>query len=251
MPFDADHVRALVPGRRILWYPAIDSTMHVAARLAAQGCASRTVVGADEQTAGVGRFGRSWHSEADAGLYFSIVLRLPVPGESLPVVTLALGLAVQEAIAQETGLAADLRWPNDVLLHGKKCCGILTQFNDTAVVAGIGINVNHTSFPDRIAAASISLRMASGREHSRENLLVAVLGSIDGCCHVLVEQGREAILRMFAQASSYVSGKRVTVEQDGTMLRGVTAGLDPSGFLILRADDGKEHLILAGGLRPV
>ncbi len=250
MPFDAGLVRERFPERRILWYPSIDSTMHAAARLAAQGCASGTVVGADEQTAGMGRFGRSWHSEKDAGLYFSIVLKLPIAGSSLPAVTLALGLAVQEAIARETGLAADLRWPNDVLLGGKKVCGVLTQLTDTAVVAGIGINVNHESFPEQIASSAASLRMASGRAHSREKLLIALLGSIDSCCRVLVEQGKEAILRMFARGSSYASGKRVAVDVDGAVVTGVTAGLDASGFLILRADDGRERLILAGGVRP-
>ena len=120
--------------------------MTVAARLAREGCASGTVVGADQQTAGIGRAGHSWHSEPGSGLYVSIVLRLALGPESLPLVMLALGLATQHAIADVTGLAPDLRWPNDVLLGEKKCAGILAQMEGDAVIAGIGINVGHSQF---------------------------------------------------------------------------------------------------------
>ena len=156
-----------LPGRRVEWFPSLDSTMTVAARLAREGCASGTVVGADEQTAGIGRAGHSWHSEPEAGLYVSIVLRLALGPESLPLVMLALGLATRDAIADVTGLAPDLRWPNDVLLGEKKCAGILAQMEGDAVIAGIGINVGHASFPPEIAPLATSLRMA-GASVSRE-----------------------------------------------------------------------------------
>ena len=136
-----------LPGRRVQWFESIDSTMIRAAGLAREGCPHGTIIGADEQTAGIGRQGHLWHSEKGAGLYVSIVLRLPVEARALPVVMLALGLAVQEAIAQTTSLAPDLRWPNDVLIGGRKCAGILAQLEGNAIIAGVGINVSQTGFP--------------------------------------------------------------------------------------------------------
>jgi len=224
--------------------------MTIAARLGRDGCASGTIVGADGQVAGIGRHGHTWHSENCAGLYVSIVLRLPLAARDLPILMLALGLGTQEAITQVTGLAADLRWPNDVLLGDRKCAGILAQLDGDAVIAGIGINVNHTQFPSEIAPVATSLFLAGRRSVSREDLLVSLVHSVEGCCRILSEEGSAAILRMFSRASSYVQGRRVRVEQDDRQIEGVTAGLDPSGFLIVRSDDGKETTILAGGVRP-
>ncbi len=116
-----------------------------------------SVVIADEQTAGQGRHGHSWHSAPGAGIYCSIVL------DPAPALTLALGLATVEAIAEATGIACDLRWPNDVMLDGKKCAGILVQLVDGKAIAGIGINVNHTEFPPDLAAEATSLRIVCGR----------------------------------------------------------------------------------------
>jgi BirA family transcriptional regulator, biotin operon repressor / biotin---[acetyl-CoA-carboxylase] ligase len=250
MGFDVDAVRARLPGRRIEWFPSVDSTMTVAARLAREGCASGTAVVADEQTAGVGRHGHSWHSEAGAGLYVSMVLRPPIDAAGLPIVMLALGLAAREAIVETSGLAADLRWPNDVLLGGKKCAGILAQIEDDAIVAGIGINVNHTIFPTEIAVTATSLRMAGAGTVSREELLVALIEAVEEFMHVLAHEGADAILNLFSNVSSYAEGRRVRIEQDGAAIEGVTCGLDAAGFLRVRQDDGTELKILAGGVRP-
>ena len=225
--------------------------MTLAARAARDGCASGTVIGADGQVAGIGRHGHTWHSEAEAGLYVSVVLKPGLGADSLPVMMLALGLATQEAIAETTGLAADLRWPNDVILHGKKCAGILAQLEGTAIVAGIGINVNHAAFPADIEQLATSLRLEGKRGISREDLLVGLLKAVDGSTKILSEQGSAAILDMFTRASSYAQGRRVRVEQNGAMIEGTTCGLDSSGFLVVREDNGKETTILAGGVRPV
>ncbi len=242
MAFDLD--------RRIEWHTTIGSTMTEASRLAAEGAPSGTVVGADEQTAGQGRHGRPWHSEPGSGLYASVILRYQFTPVTLPVVTLALGLAVTDAILKATGLACDLRWPNDVLIQSKKCAGILTQLEGSAIIAGIGINVNHSRFPEELSGIATSLRIATGRTQSRERLLIALLPAIDHYCALLESEGRGPILEMFSRASSYVSGRRVCVDQDGFTLRGTTAGLAESGFLLLRGDDGRDHQIVAGGVRP-
>jgi BirA family transcriptional regulator, biotin operon repressor / biotin---[acetyl-CoA-carboxylase] ligase len=247
---DIERVQSQLANHKIYWHPSVGSTMTEASRLAVEGCESGTVVGADEQTAGQGRYGRAWHSEPGAGLYVSVVLRNSFPVDALPAVTLALGLAASEAILKTCDVSTDLRWPNDVLIQSKKCAGILTQLEGPAIIAGIGINVNHAAFPDELSAIATSLRMATGRVHSREGLLVELVSSVTSYCSLLEQQGREPVLEMFSRASSFVFGRRVYVDQGNAMLHGTTAGLDPSGFLMLRGDDGKRSLILAGGVRP-
>src|SRR5215469_3990082 len=237
-----------LPGRTVEWFESIGSTMIRAAELARDGCAHGTIVGADEQTAGVGRQGRSWHSDKGAGLYVSIVLRLPVESRALPVVMLALGLAAQEAVAQTTSLAPDLRWPNDVLIGGRKCAGILAQWEDEAVIAGIGINVSQTSFPPGLATPATSL-LLEGARVGREELLAALAAAVERLCRVLGEDGPAAILRMFEASSSYARGRRVRVEQEGGEIVGVTRGLNESGFLTVEQDGGKLRKILTGGVR--
>jgi BirA family biotin operon repressor/biotin-[acetyl-CoA-carboxylase] ligase len=248
MPFDLEYVRQNWP-HPVSYFAAIDSTMLEASRLAVAGCEQGTVVVADEQTAGQGRHGRQWHSEPNAGLYVSIVLRPALRADSLPVLTLALGLAAADAIAEATGITCDLRWPNDVMIEGKKVAGILVQLVESAAIAGIGVNVSHTTFPPEIAAEATSLRIVSNHQHSREQLLVALLGAVNRYCSILEQKGRDEILLMFSRRSSYARNKRVRVKQGAAVVEGTTAGLDPSGFLILRKDDGTEQLVLAGGVR--
>jgi BirA family biotin operon repressor/biotin-[acetyl-CoA-carboxylase] ligase len=220
--------------------------MEEAAKLSREGCPSGTAVVAEEQTAGYGRHGRTWHSERGAGLYVSIVLRLPLPAENLPVLSLALGLATAEAIARAADLACDLRWPNDVLIGGKKCAGILVETEGPAFIAGIGINVNHSAFPAELTGLATSLLLASGHPQSKDQLLVRLLESADSFTKMLLNGGPEPVIAMFSRASSYVRGKRVIAGG----LEGITDGLDPSGFLYLRQPSGERTLILAGGVRP-
>lgn len=242
LDFEIERVRERLPGRRIEWFGTTGSTMTVAAELARQGCPSGTIVGADEQSAGMGRHGRSWLSDRGAGLYVSFVLRV----EPSPVIMLALGLAARGAIVETTGLAVDLRWPNDVLVRGHKCAGVLAQLEGNAIIAGIGINVHQTSFPDNLDTPAISLAMA-GAPVAREELLVALACLVESCAR----KGADTILREFAAASSYATAKRVRAERDGRRVEGVTCGLDPSGFLKIREDNGMETVILAGGVRPI
>jgi BirA family biotin operon repressor/biotin-[acetyl-CoA-carboxylase] ligase len=249
MPLDLPSIQSRLPTRQIDWYPQVTSTMTLAADLARSGAPSGTVVGADEQTAGVGRLGRSWNSPSDTGLYVSIVLRLPLPGSAVPLVMLALGLAAKQSIEALTSLAIDLRWPNDVLVDGQKCAGILAHWEGNAIIAGIGINVSQTEFPPGLDTPATSLLLRGARV-KREDLLVELLESIDSFTEVL-SRHTEEILRRFVEASTYAQGRRVRVNQEGRTLEGVTCGLDASGFLLLREDSGAQTTILAGGVRPV
>jgi len=264
MPLDLDMVRAALPGREIVGYDVCGSTMTEAAKLARDGHPSGTVVVAEEQTAGQGRYRRAWHSEPGSGLYPSIVLRIGIPEESAGVLSMMLGLATAEAIARAADIRCDLRWPNDVLIGDRKCAGILVRMEPPALnapagspdsstpafIAGIGINVNHCAFPPELAAIATSLRLAAGRPLAREALLIHLLETVDSFTRMLAEGGKEPILAMFTRASSYVAGKRVIVEQGGQMIEGVTDGLDASGFLYVKRPDGTRAVILAGGVRP-
>lgn len=250
MPFDVEFVRQRLGSRQIEWHETIDTTMRRAAELAAAECPSGCIVGADLQTAGQGRLGRTWHSEPGAGLYTTFILHANVPPARLPVVTLALGLAVADTLRLLGGIEADLRWPNDVMIEDRKIAGILTQLHEDAVLAGIGINVNQASFPTDLAAIATSLLLETGRPHRREPLLVYLAGAIDSYVHTLRTGGVDPILRLFAAASSYASGRRVEVDAPGGVVRGVTAGLTPEGFLRLDSEDGTPVTIHAGGVRP-
>ncbi|BDC51741.1 bifunctional ligase/repressor BirA [Bryobacterales bacterium F-183] len=228
------------------WFDTVSSTMHEAARLADEGCAHGTVVAANEQTAGHGRHGRAWHSEKDAGLYCTFILRpRQLDPANVPVITLALGLAAADAIA----LPCDLRWPNDVLIRNRKVCGILTTLHAGAVLAGIGINANHTAFPPDLEPIATSLRIENnGLPVDRHALLNRLQTAVLSHCAILEEQGPKAIIDLFTRASSYASGRRVRLEDTGET--GITDGLDSAGFLMLKRDDGRRITIYAGGVRP-
>ncbi len=229
--FNADSVRARLPGKRIDWFDTLDSTMIEARRDMQPG----RIVGADEQTAGIGRHGRTWISEAGVGLYVSMVLA----AKPVPIVMLSLGLATRQAMG-----CGDIRWPNDVLVNGKKCAGVLAQLEGDTIIAGIGINVSQTTFPDDLETPATSL-VLEGVRVSREDLLVALVNAVDHFGQLPAEE----TLQQFAEASSYVSGRRVRAEAAGRLVEGVTCGLDPAGFLRVREDNGTETTILAGGVR--
>jgi len=183
------------------------------------------------------------------GIYCSVVLRPALPPSEVLVLSLAAGLAVQAAIQDhDPRVQPDLKWPNDLLIEGKKFCGILTEMNAEVtrvrhVVVGIGINVNQREFPPDLQNVATSLRLATGSEWSRVELCAALLKSLDREYRELTEgpNAKESILRRFSEGSSSVQGARVTVDENGGF-EGVTEGLDPRGFLQVRT---------AGGLRTV
>jgi BirA family transcriptional regulator, biotin operon repressor / biotin---[acetyl-CoA-carboxylase] ligase len=233
----------------------IGSTSLAAMDAAGKGAPEGTVFLAEEQTAGRGRGSHTWHSVRSAGIYCSIVLRPALPPADVLTLSLAAGLAVQSAVEEVGSAKADLRWPNDLLLNGKKFCGILTEMTAEAtrvrhVVVGIGINVNHATFPGSLQSEATSLRMATGSEWSRVELTAALLKSLDREYKLLVSGagGRESILRRFSERSSYVRGMNAHVEENGGF-DGVTEGLDSRGFLQVRTPQGLRT-VLSGTVRP-
>jgi BirA family transcriptional regulator, biotin operon repressor / biotin---[acetyl-CoA-carboxylase] ligase len=247
MRLNIQSIRSQLSARELRYFDTIDTTMREASALAATGAPSGTAVISEEQTAGQGRHGHTWHSEKAAGLYISIILRPKLAAP--PTLTMALGLATAEAITASTGLPCDLRWPNDVLINSKKAAGILAQLTESAAIAGIGINVNHKIFPPELALEATSLRLESGHEQSRERLLLELLPAVDRYAALLADRGPDPILELFTTRSTYATGKRVVVRQGESVLQGTTAGLNAAGFLVVRKDDGSDEIILAGGVR--
>jgi BirA family transcriptional regulator, biotin operon repressor / biotin---[acetyl-CoA-carboxylase] ligase len=247
-------VRGTIFEAEIHHFYKIGSTNTAAMAAAAAGAPEGTVFLAEQQTAGRGRGSNSWHSPRSSGIYCSAILRPALPPADAVVLSLAAGLAVKAAILQiDSQLTPDLKWPNDVLIDGKKVCGILTEMNAEVtrvrfIVVGIGINVNQESFPDGLEA--ISLRQASGREWSRVELVASLLKSLDRAYQEIVagRDARESILRRFAENSSWVRGKSVMVADTGAPIEGITEGLDERGFLRVRAATGLQT-VLSGTVR--
>ena len=216
MRLNVENIRAMCPQNELHYFATIGSTMTEAARLAAGGAPNGTIILAEEQTAGIGRLGRSWQSDAELGIYCSILLRLPVQPGTLPVINLVLGLATAEAIQKSTHVACDLRWPNDVLINEPKVAGILAQLVENCVIAGVGINVNQTSFPADLRTPATSLRIESvGQIQSREDIIINLIESVDTFSSMLATEGPECIVRAFTSASSYALDRRVLIEEDG------------------------------------
>ena len=237
-------------------YYKIRSTNAVALKAAAEGAPEGTVFVAEEQTAGRGRGGHTWYSARGAGIYCSMLLKPAMaPSDSL-LMSLAAGLAVHAAVdgtkPENRNLQLDLKWPNDLLVGGKKFCGILTEMNAEPtrvrhLVIGIGINVNHETFPPHLQADATSLRLAIGALWSRVDLTVALLKSAHREYKELVSGGRESILRRFCSLSSMVSATPVRVEGNGSF-QGITEGLDAQGFLQVRTEEGLRT-VLSGTVR--
>ena len=239
-----------------VWLRSTDSTMRDAAKLAARGEAHGTVIVAESQTDGIGRHGHSWHSAAGGGIYASIILRLTLSPELQAVLPMALGLAVQRAVNDLCGVNCDLRWPNDLLLNEKKLAGVMVQSVEPGtLIAGIGLNVNQTEFPEDLRSIATSLRIETGRAHPREELLDRLVGlrrrevaESLAYARLLARRGKRPILEQFEARSSYVQGKAVSVDADNRQFTGTTAGLDANGFLLVQTETGLET-VLAGGVR--
>lgn len=236
--------------RHIHHYYKIGSTNSEAMRAAGEGAPEGSVFLAEEQLSGRGRGAHGWHSARSTGIYCSVILRPAMPPSEALIFSLAAGLAVRAAVTDiAPQFVPDLKWPNDVLLNGKKLSGLLTEMNAEAtrvrhLVVGIGINVNQTKFPAELCEIATSLRIETGTEWSRVELSAALLKSLDREYRSLVDDagGRDAILRRFEASSSSVRGRRVSID-DNSGLTGVTEGLDERGFLRVRTAQGLTTVV--------
>jgi BirA family biotin operon repressor/biotin-[acetyl-CoA-carboxylase] ligase len=225
----------------VRWLQSTPSTMDVALKLANDGARAGVVVVADEQTAGRGRRGSSWSSPPGAGLYLSYIARPKF--DRLALLTLAAGVAVRDGVTAATGLAPDLKWPNDLIVGRRKLAGILAEgvaigTADQAVVIGVGVNVQPAAYPPDVAARATSLEGELGRPIDRSLLLTEILVSLSARL-ALLEHSPGDILQAWRAASPNATGTRV--EWNGQ--HGVTAGIDESGALLVKKGDGVERII--------
>lgn len=256
---------------RLHHFAVIDSTNTRAITQAQAGAPAGSVYIADEQTAGRGRGGHTWHSEPDRGLYLTVLVRPALRSADVLHLSLAAGIAAAEAIRHVTGTAIDVRWPNDLVTfptgaseRSRKLGGILTEAASTPdgtlryAAIGIGINLNQTAFPPELAELATSLRLASAAGTaaapaiSRPDLAIALLTHLDRELKLVEAQARgehmaPALFGRFAAVSTWVRGKRVEVAEDGGYT-GVTGGLTREGLLRVIAADG-EHIVRHGGVR--
>ncbi len=239
-------------GKRVHHFFKAGSTNAIAFELGQAGEPHGAVVLAEEQTSGRGRAGRTWHSEKSNGIYVTVLLRPSVSPVLAPIITMLAGLAVRDAVFEDVGLAPDLRWPNDLLMAGKKFGGILTEMHAEPdrihfVVVGIGLNINHPSVPPNLAGIATSLRMVTGKTHSRLQVLVRLLRHLDTYYNRFLAEGPAPIVARFADVSSYARGKRVRITTAKETYSGTTDGLEASGLLRVRRDDGGGVEVVLSG----
>jgi BirA family biotin operon repressor/biotin-[acetyl-CoA-carboxylase] ligase len=249
---------------RVFAYDVIGSTNDEAGRLATSGAPEGTLVIADQQTAGRGRSGRSWHSPPGAGLYVSVLCRPSAAREnatftSARLITLAAGVGAGEGIRSATGLPVEIKWPNDIVFadgqgplaadrRWRKVAGILAEASATAdgiqhVVVGFGINVGAATFPTDLVTSATSLEMEAGRPVDRGTVLVETLAAF-WTRYTDLEEGREAaVLARWRELSPSASGGRVSVLRDGERTTGVSDGVDDGGALRVRTAYGVERMI--------
>lgn len=241
-------------GRTIEYAESCPSTQILAHQLAQEDTPDGTVVLTEEQTAGRGRMARKWDSAFGKGIWMSIVLRPDVPPQRAPQFTLVAAVAVVRAIEEVTGLKPSIKWPNDILLNGKKCTGILTELQSDAdgikaLIIGIGLNVNQAAgdFNEEVQDIATSLKMESGKDVSRQDLVRALLFHIEQYTNLYIEEGF-GMLKLMWESYSTTIGRPVRARMSSGTLEGMAEGITDDGVLQLRTPDGKLHGIYSADI---
>lgn len=242
-------------GREIRFLADTDSTNRQAYLLGEGNAEEGLVVFADRQSAGKGRLGRQWVSPPGVNLYLSVLLRPPLPPHAAPQLTFLSALAVARTIETITSLQPTLKWPNDVLVDGRKVAGLLNEMSAESdrvrfVVLGIGVNLNMTAdqFPSDLRAPATSLLLAGGRPVVRAVFARELLQQLDRLYGEFLNQGVSPIMTAW-EAYCPMVGQSVAVDGEGPSLHGTVAGLDRDGALLLTLADGSTERILAGDVR--
>ncbi|HIS69382.1 MAG TPA: biotin--[acetyl-CoA-carboxylase] ligase [Candidatus Gallacutalibacter stercoravium] len=237
-------------GGQIIYCESVNSTNEKAKLVAAEGATHGTVIVAEKQTSGKGRLGRVWSSPASQGIWMSILLKPDILPKDIATITLITGLAVCRAINSICDCKAQIKWPNDIIIGTRKVCGILTELAAEAervnyVVAGIGINVNNTSFPAALTKKATSLRMEFGKSFSRVALVQAVLQELEPIYNRFVATLSFQDFDAYKEKCATL-GRKVTLVQNQLELHGTAVDLTPTGELIVRLEDGKNITVNSG-----
>lgn len=236
-------------GRKIATYDSVDSTNDIAKRLVGKPDEEGTVVLADQQTKGKGRQGRNWHSEENVGIYLSVFLNLSLPPEQTAQITLVAGVALVQAVNEFSQTRAHLKWPNDILLNGKKVAGILTENcrgkEHTGVIIGIGINVNHAHFPVPLQHIATSMAMENGEIFEKLPLITFLLNHLDQEYRSFLSEGIAPTVDQW-NLNSDMFGKQVSLAKGTQTYTGTAMKLDNKGKLVILEDNGKERAFDSG-----
>jgi len=238
-------------GRNILFSHSVASTNDWARELAKLSAPEGTVAIAETQTSGRGRLSRKWVSPI-GGLWFSVILRPKLPANKAAKLVFAAGLAVAEVLRELYSLPAETKWPNDVLVHDRKVCGILTEMNTTGkkvnyAIVGVGINANFNAkvFPDSLRETVTSLETKLGRKIRLEELFKALLERLECLYGLFLSGGSGSILDRWKSYAGFL-GHQVEVAGQTERLSGLAVDVDNEGALILRLEDGAMKRVLAG-----
>ena len=242
-------------GSKIVHFYEIDSTNNYAKKLANEGCPDGTIVIAERQSLGRGRLGREWCSYNSDGIWFSCILRPNIEPESMQVITLAASVAVVEAIEDTLGIVCGIKWPNDIILSGKKLGGILTELSAEPghvnhIVLGIGINVNQPkdSFTGELEQKAISLRMETGGRVSRALVFNNILRHLDNTYNQLLNGQNEVILDDWRKYSVTL-GSHIKLSFRGEEYTGIANNIANDGRLIVKCSDGHVREVTAGEIQ--
>ena len=241
-------------GRTIHYFHTIDSTNSEAYQLALQGAKEGEVVIAESQMKGRGRLGRHWFSPPFLNLYLSVILRPQIPPHQASLITLMAAVAAADAVEKFSDLHPTIKWPNDILLGGRKVAGLLNEIHSETdrihfVILGIGINLNMDgkAFPKEIRETATSLKKAMGQTIPRKAFLGFLLEKLEEWYEVFLKKGGSVILEEW-RARASIEGKRVKVTSFGEVLVGRAIDVDSDGALILEMEDGGRKRIVAGDI---
>lgn len=234
------------------------STNAEARRLAENGAPQGTLVIAEAQDSGKGRRGRQWFSPPGLGLYFSFILRPNMTPAEAARITLLMSVSAAEVISGKTGLAAQIKWPNDILINGRKAAGILAEISTELdsinyMIVGLGVNVNIPraggtgAFPAELQPTATSLLIETGRTFSRVALLRCILKDFEHCYNAARQDGFQPALRRWRELAG-ITGKKVKIETAGGTVAGTVMELDRDGALVLRDEDGSLRRFLSGDI---
>lgn len=244
-------------GRQVIYFAQTDSTNLRAHELGKSGAPEGTVVLADSQTAGKGRLGRRWSSPAGVNLYASVLVRPPVAPRHASQLTFLSAAAVARTVAETASLPVSVKWPNDVLVAGRKIAGLLNELDAETerihyLVLGIGVNLNMTAdqFPEDLRYPATSMLLATGRSVSRIDFTRCLLRHLDDLYELYLTQGFVPVLEAWMSYFDLI-GRAVEVDYHDRRVVGTVAGLDDDGALLLVLGDGSRERVLAGDVCPL
>jgi BirA family biotin operon repressor/biotin-[acetyl-CoA-carboxylase] ligase len=240
-------------GKKIHYFPTLDSTNSKAYQLALNGAEEGELVIAESQEEGRGRLGRSWFSPPFLNLYLSIILRPKIPPHQAPLITLMAAVATAEAIWKFSGLAPLIKWPNDILLRDRKIAGLLNEIQSEMdrihfVILGIGINLNMDAkmFSTEIRNVATSLKRETGEMVSRKDFIQTLLQELEDWYTIFLKEGRVPAVLEAWRKWAQIKGKPVKVTSFGETLVGVAVDIDSDGALILETMSGEKRRVVAG-----